>query len=382
MKFNTKIRDGKRALARAEKYSKFVKFDNVLSAQKLYEASMRCTVGYNWKSSVQQFNLMPYVNCLKISNEIAEHTYKPKKLRKFKLNERGKLRLIQPISFQDRVIQHSICKNCLEPILYPLLVYDNSASQKGKGTNFALKRFEKHLNKARKKFGDGAYVVQVDIKNYFGSISSTRVCEMLEYELMRVALSDEEVHGANEISGLIKLFLLSSDHLELGNQLSQIGAVFFINKLDHYVIEKLGVSLYGRYMDDIYAICKDKEEAVSVLNEIIGMLPDFGLKHHEGKSKIVPISSKLVFLKTVFQFGNQGLDISIPSKTIRRHKRHYKHIAKLVRARNAPEYSLSSCRAAFKGVVMRETLLRQRTSLAALELWYESIDSNLKSDQT
>lgn len=381
MNLNKLERQIKRNSKRVEKYSKHVVFENVFSPEKLYEAFQQCCIGYKWKSSVQFFNLKPFVNCLEISESIKNHTYSANKLRKFTLNERGKIREIQPISFQDRIVQHSICKNCLEPIIYPLLVYDNSASQKGKGTSFAIKRFSKHLKKAKKRYGNHAYVVQVDIKNYFGTINSHRVCEMIDYELGRVAVSSEEKYGKQEICRLIKLFLLSSDHLELGNQLSQIAAVFYLNKLDHYVIEQLGISLYGRYMDDIYAICKNKEEAMIVLEDIKRMLIEFGLRHHERKSKIVPITSRLVFLKTVFMFEGNRLNLKIPSKTIRRHKRHYRGIVKLVKSGVVSEYSLTSCRASFKGVILRETLPQQTASLDSLKHWYDSMVDYYEDDK-
>ncbi|MCD7811979.1 MAG: hypothetical protein LUG91_09080 [Ruminococcus sp.] len=49
----------------------------------------------------------------------------------------------------------------------PLLIYDNSASQIGKGQTFALERVRKMLQKAYLQYGKEAYVVQLDVSKYF-----------------------------------------------------------------------------------------------------------------------------------------------------------------------------------------------------------------------
>lgn len=40
--------------------------------------------------------------------------------------------------------------------------------------------------------------------------------------------------------------------IPIGNQTSQLFALLYLDGLDHFVKEKLGIKYYGRYMDDFF----------------------------------------------------------------------------------------------------------------------------------
>lgn len=56
--------------------------------------------------------------------------------------------------------------------------------------------------------------------------------------------------------------------LPIGNMSSQILAIYYLNKLDHFIKEKLKVKYYIRYMDDFILIHHDKEYLKYCLSEI------------------------------------------------------------------------------------------------------------------
>ncbi|MCM1324353.1 MAG: hypothetical protein NC218_09335 [Acetobacter sp.] len=60
----------------------------------------------------------------------------------------------------------------LLPEITPKFVYDNCATLKGKGIDFALKRARKHLQAAHRAYGFGKdfYGARIDIRKYFDSI--------------------------------------------------------------------------------------------------------------------------------------------------------------------------------------------------------------------
>ena len=102
-----------------------------------YEAKKSCS----WKNSVQQYEANLLKNIRHTQIELREKTYKQQEFYNFFLNERGKERFVRSICFYDRVIQRAVC-DVVNPMVEPYLIYDNGASVKKKGIDFARKRIE------------------------------------------------------------------------------------------------------------------------------------------------------------------------------------------------------------------------------------------------
>ena len=64
--------------------------------------------------------------------------------------------------------------------------------------------------------------------------------------------------------------------LGLGSQISQVSALMYPNKLDHYIKEELRIQAYGRYMDDGYLVHESKEHLQHCLQEIAAFVPNWG----------------------------------------------------------------------------------------------------------
>lgn len=54
----------------------------------------------------------------------------------------------------------------------------------------------------------------------------------------------------------------------MGNQTSQLFALYYLDKLDRMIKEALRIKYYVRYMDDMVIILRDKNELKSVLNKM------------------------------------------------------------------------------------------------------------------
>ena len=64
-----------------------------------------------------------------------------------------------------------------------------------------------------------------------------------------------------DVLWLIDLIIDSTEGnvgIPIGNQTSQLFALLYLDGLDHFVKEKLGIKYYGRYMDDFFLINHDK----------------------------------------------------------------------------------------------------------------------------
>lgn len=110
--------------------------------------------------------------------------------------------------------------------------------------------------------------------------------------LIRKKISDPDVLW------LVDLIIDSTEGnvgIPIGNQTSQLFALLYLDGLDHFVKEKLGIKFYGRYMDDFFLIHKDKEYLQHCLKEIEAFVADRGLSLN-AKTNISPLRNGIDFL--------------------------------------------------------------------------------------
>ena len=144
--------------------------DNISNPNNLYESFKRCRKGFQWKESVQKYELNLLTNITNAYHSLENKTYKLSDPYEFILNERGHNRYIKALSVVDRVIQRSFNDNVLNPAISNRIIYDNGASQKGKGVKFSRDRFKYHLRNTYNKYGYNAYVLLIDFSKYFDNI--------------------------------------------------------------------------------------------------------------------------------------------------------------------------------------------------------------------
>ena len=102
--------------------------------------------------------------------------------------------------------------------------------------------------------------------------------------------------------------------LGLGSEVSQICAVFFPNKVDHFIKEKLRIKYYGRYMDDLYLIHSDKNYLKKCLYQIQKLCAELGITLHDKKTRIVKLTQGVNFLKGRYILTKTGKIIRLPSR--------------------------------------------------------------------
>lgn len=264
----------------------------------LYDAFQKCKKNTDWKYSVQKYeaNLLANLNALRKS--LINGTYRQKKFSEFDVCERGKTRHIKAIDISDRVLQRALCDNILFPAVKKYLIYDNGASQNGKGIGFSRKRLVKHLCDYYKKYSNDGYILLMDYHNFFGSIPHNKTIEML-----RKCIKDERV---------IKLleYLISTFDgdigVGIGSQISQIIGIYYLTPVDNFCKIVKGCKYYGRYMDDLYVIHNDIEFLKEVRNGIIVISKELGLTLNKNKTKIIKINKNFKFLKTRYFVTETG----------------------------------------------------------------------------
>lgn len=298
-------------------------------ANVIYDAGKKAIKGSAFKYPTQLFEMNHLLYTAMIRKSLMDETYRPGPGKKFLINERGKLRFITSNTMADKVVNHVICDHILTPLLGKYLIYDNGASQKGKGVRFHRERFAAHLRKYYMRHGSNeGYILLGDFSGYYANIPHEKCLAMLASFLDREWEPPEELQLARELISLIfRTFrvdvsrfsdeaiqrfrdgkvdpmlnfgadpstLTSKKFLEkgvdIGNQISQNIGLIYPYRLDNYVKIVRGVKEYARYTDDFYAVASSREFLKGLLGGVREIAREYGLIINERKTRIVKLSS-------------------------------------------------------------------------------------------
>lgn len=218
--------------------------------------------------------------------------------------------------------------------------------------------FIKYINKLMYKSKD-IYVLKIDISKYFYNINHEILLNMVKEKIkdkeiisflsyildstnseyvnndIRRVISNEKFRVSKKnISEFEKKKLYSEIDsipiyksgygLPIGNYSSQILAVFYLNKVDHFIKEVLGCKNYIRYMDDLVIIDTDYNKLKEYKKIITKEIEKYDLKVNE-KSSIFKIRSGVNFLGYNFKV-RKGIVIRYRTDTIKRVNRRLRNL--------------------------------------------------------
>ncbi len=314
-----------------------------------------------WKESVQNYEVNLLRNTYLLRTSLREGTYKQKPFYEFTLKERGKTRSIKSMHIMDRVVQRSLCDYILMPQLKKYLIYDNGASLKNKGIDFTRKRLETHLHRFYRKNGSNeGYVLLMDYSKFFDNIRHDKFIALLEKKINSPEfmsfmkqllksfsvdvsyLSNEEyktrlnqLYDSLEHSKIDPSLLVGEKMMDksvgIGSQISQVCGIFYPTRVDTYCKIVKGMKYYGRYMDDVYVIHKDKEVLKQLLKEVDELSKELGLFINPKKTQIVKLKHGFTFLKIKYNLTESGKVLKrLVPKTITKERRRLKKYKKLM----------------------------------------------------
>ena len=329
--------------------------ETVTDMNALYDAFKASMKGSAWKEEPQRFEMDFLSEITSLKHELEGKTYKTQPGSEFTLNERGKLRYIHGGRMRDRVVRHALCDGVLGPSLKPYLIYNNGASQEGKGITFARDMFERDLHNYWLQYRTNeGYVGFIDLSKFYDNIQHGKVKELVcpkidgfsgwlfslildTFQIDVSYMSDREyetcmeqrfdsVRYHEEVPEELRTgekFMAKS--VDIGDQVSQDIGVFFPTRLDNYAKIVRGVRRYGRYMDDIYIICQTKEELESVIAGIAEQAESLGLFINEKKTRIVKLSGTFRYLQVKYSLSESGKVVKrISPQSVTRERRKLK----------------------------------------------------------
>lgn len=305
-------------------------------ANLLYDSYLAAMKSSAWKTQVQQFEMNFLIQIAGIQRELRERNYHFLPGNQFVMNERGKTRYITGEQMRDRVTKHALCDGVLTPATQPYLIYDNGASQKGKGVSFTRGRLVTHLRRYYRQHGSNdGFILLIDDTKYYDNIRHAEYYGQIQYmtsnqtalyfleEVLRQSrvdvsyMTDEEyancinvVFNSLEHNKIDKRLLTGekfmAKHLNIGDQVAQNAGIVYQIPIDNYIKIVRGVKYYGRYNDDSYIIHESCDFLKELLAEIIERSAAYGITINPTKTRICKLSQPFRFMKVQYWLTDTG----------------------------------------------------------------------------
>ncbi len=300
-----KRREALREAKRLAYNAPYDSYDAVIDANALWNAMCQSRKGVRWKGSVQRYCLNALRETCDLRAKLKAGVSPVMGFIEFTLSERGKTRQIRSVHFKERVVQRSLCDNALVPVLRRSLVYDNGASMKGKGIHFAMFRLSRQLHRYyRENSSNEGHILLIDFSKYFDNIDHGCVKQIILKNF-----SDRRLRWL--IWRFVKSF--GEKSLGIGSQISQIFAVSYPGRIDHYIREIWRIGLGGRYMDDSQYMSRNADDLAAMFADILPMLNELKIAVNQRKTHIIPLK-RFTFLGVRYRLTKSGKVIMKPKR--------------------------------------------------------------------
>lgn len=378
----------------------------VSDANNLYKAYKASVKNSEWKETSQRFRLNFLSYIFKIQEVILNRTLKNGPVQEFSLNERGKTRPISSIPIEDRIVRHVLCDDILLPEVKKHIIYDNCASIKGRGMSMQRKRFEIHLKKYYRLYGNEGYILFGDFSKFYDNV----IHKIAKDELLKlfdddefiewlldvifdgfkidVSYMDDDEYGncLNSLFNKLEYRKIPDElktgqkfmekSVNIGDQLSQVIGIYYPYPIDNYVKYVRGEKFYGRYMDDWYIMSPNKDNLIDILRNIKNIAVELGIHINEKKTRIVKISSTYKFLQIKYSLTKDGKVIKrMNPKRVTALRRKLKKLAVKVRNGDIEYEWVENMFKSWMGGFYKLLSKQQRTNL--LTLYEELFDKNI-----
>lgn len=288
----------------------------ICDANNLYRAYKVSVKTSKWKETTQKFmlNFLRYI--FSIQDDLMNRTLQNGPTQEFTLFERGRVRPITSIQIRDRIIRHVLCDEVLLPEVKKHIIYDNCASIKGRGISHQRDRFEVHLRKYYRLYGnEGWILLKLFDDDEFIDWLLTQIFDGFKIDVSY--MTDEEyatcmsdTFNKLDYRNIPESKLTGEKWMEksvnIGDQLSQVIGIYYPYRIDNYVKYVRSQKFYGRYMDDWYIMNPSKEELFDLLDHIHQIAEEYGIHINKKKTRIVKISSTYKFLQIKYSLTDSG----------------------------------------------------------------------------
>jgi retron-type reverse transcriptase len=271
--------------------------EQVATFENLWQASRQARRGKRHRPAVRAFEHALEEHLLDLEAALQADTFRFGAYHTFTITD-PKERLICAAPYRDRVVHHALC-NVIGPVLDRAMIEDSFACRVGKGTHRALDRAQHFLQRF-------PWVLRMDIRKFFFCIDHTLLLEMLARKLCDTRLLRllEQLLGTytsapeyyTPFPGDDLFSVTRPRGLPIGNLTSQWFANYYLNPIDRFIKQELGIEGYVRYMDDLLVFGPDVATLHQVKVQVMDRLEALRLVLHPRKSQIMPAVNGIPFL--------------------------------------------------------------------------------------
>lgn len=381
--------------------------DILCDANVLYRAYLASIKSSKWKESTQSFQLSYLRGIFQIRDSLLNQTLTNGIASEFNLHERGKVRPITSIDVESRIIRHALNDEILLPKVRQKIIYDNGASLKDRGISFQRKRFEVHLKRYYKLYGNQGWILFGDFRKFYDNIiheiAKQELLELVDFDpfvkwLLDVMfdafkidvsyMSDLEYERA--LNGIfdklkyrdsVKHLKLSGERylyksINIGDQCSQTLGIYHPNSIDTYVKYVAQQKFYGRYCDDWYIANLSKDKLFEIFENIKRIAKERGIHINEKKTRLVKMNKQLTFLQVKYIVKDNGKIIKrIKSKKVTAFRRKIRKLSVKVKNGEVPYSNIENMFKSWMGNFYKLMTRTQRKNL--LELFETLFDKEI-----
>lgn len=234
-------------------------FDQVVSEQALYTGYLAARRAKRKTQACLRFSARLGAEIGALHAELVSGEYSPRPYRVFEV-QTPKPRMIYAPDFRDVVVQHSIYAT-IYPILDSSFIDSSCACRVGLGTHAA----SDYALLALRASDPDSYVLHLDVRKFFYSIDRQVLAAIL-----RRKIKD------NRLLRVMDLFMpsIGDRGIPIGNLLSQLFALAYLNPVDHFIKRELRARHYVRYVDDMVLIGLERGLALEAKDAIEAFLRD------------------------------------------------------------------------------------------------------------
>jgi retron-type reverse transcriptase len=234
-------------------------FGKAFTLEALYVAYLRARRGKRKTFSVAKFEANLGANLQALHDELHAGSYVPQPYRHFTVME-PKPRQISAPAFRDVVVQHAIYA-VINPIFDAGFIHDDYGCRLNKGTHRASDAAQRYLRQSP----EASVTLQLDVRKFYYSIDRAILRRLIERKIKDARYVD--------------LMMVFADHggpvgIPIGNLLSQLYALIYLDPLDHFIKRELKIKRYVRYVDDFILFGLPREVATDCRITITDFLRD------------------------------------------------------------------------------------------------------------
>lgn len=298
----------------------------MVQAEEILAAHYDCIDGKASSPDAIEFDVALFENIISLTDSINARNYQPLPSISFVV-PKPVYREVFAANYRDRVIHHYIALR-LEP-LYEEVFSDRTFNcRRGKGQLYGIKRLEADIREASDNYKYPCWCLRGDMQGFFMSIPRQRLADKVDAFIVKNYKGDDiedlryvsritimndptrncirrspESEFAKVPAGKTLSTTKQGCGLPIGNLTSQHDANFWLNDFDWMFEIFLHIYYHGRYVDDFYAVHRDKLVLLNAIPYIRHYLGEYGINLHPRKISLQLCSRGVKFTGMVVKNG-------------------------------------------------------------------------------